>query len=56
MVSLKLCLGIASDSTTPVPNAYGIFLSGGASNNTIGGIDSGNVIADNARGRISSRR
>jgi len=45
-------VGIGSDSITPVPNAYGIYLFGGARNNTIGGIDSGNVIADNTKGGV----
>ncbi len=45
-------VGIASDSITPVPNVYGIYLFGGASNNTIGGVDSANVIADNIKGGV----
>jgi hypothetical protein len=37
----------ADGSITPLPNEYGVFLLGGASNNTIGGASCGNTIADN---------
>jgi hypothetical protein len=46
-------IGTAADLTTPMPNAYGIFIFGGASDNIIGGIQSGNLIADNTHAGVA---
>jgi len=46
-------IGTAADLTTPMPNEYGIFIFAGASDNTIGGIDSGNLIADNTHAGVA---
>jgi len=46
-------IGTESDKITPLPNLDGVVIEWGASNNFIGGVGVGNVIADNALAGIS---
>jgi parallel beta-helix repeat protein len=43
------CIGLGADGLTPMPNYYGVYFYGGATNNTLGGTvaGAGNYVSDN---------
>jgi len=46
-------IGTEEDGVTPLPNSYGVFISAGANNNVIGGLNGGNTIADNTHAGVA---
>jgi titin len=46
-------IGIEVDGATPLPNNYGVFISGGSNNNVIGGPGGGNKIANNKHAGVA---